>query len=160
MGRWTSKDPIRFEGGVNVYAYALNDHLNFVDLTGHDPFRHWGGFSCPTWLGWLCGPSPKDIYDDAVEEAIDRRYKDSLHNGKGDAFKHCMASCRMRQVHGNAAAQVGGWLNEQKADALSDQPDSEAQMDYDNNACGRSYEGDCANNCQRALDDGVLTTQF
>ena len=35
VGRWTSKDPIRFDGGgVNLYVYALNDPVNLIDLTG------------------------------------------------------------------------------------------------------------------------------
>lgn len=34
-GRWTSKDPIGFMGGdTNLYAYVLNDPVNFVDLPG------------------------------------------------------------------------------------------------------------------------------
>jgi RHS repeat-associated protein len=34
-GRWTAKDPIRFGGGqTNLYAYTLNDPINFVDNTG------------------------------------------------------------------------------------------------------------------------------
>ena len=33
---WTSKDPIRFEGGdSNIYAYVGNDPVNFVDPEGH-----------------------------------------------------------------------------------------------------------------------------
>jgi RHS repeat-associated protein len=36
-GRWTAKDPIRFEGGQsNIYAYAGNSPLNVIDLTGTD----------------------------------------------------------------------------------------------------------------------------
>jgi RHS repeat-associated protein len=36
VGRWTAKDPIRFGGGdgVNLYAYALNDPVNFLDQRG------------------------------------------------------------------------------------------------------------------------------
>lgn len=34
-GRWTSKDPIRFNGGdTNLYGYVLNDPINFKDTNG------------------------------------------------------------------------------------------------------------------------------
>ncbi len=34
-GRWTAKDPIRFQGGdANLYGYVLNDPVNGVDFTG------------------------------------------------------------------------------------------------------------------------------
>ncbi|MCP4487466.1 MAG: RHS repeat-associated core domain-containing protein, partial [Gammaproteobacteria bacterium] len=36
--RWTSKDPIRFEGGdTNLFGYVLGDPVNFYDLTGGVP---------------------------------------------------------------------------------------------------------------------------
>lgn len=34
MGRWVSKDPVRFDGGVNLYVYSANDPLNRTDRTG------------------------------------------------------------------------------------------------------------------------------
>jgi len=35
VGRWTSKDPIGFDGGqVNLYGYALQDPINLIDLNG------------------------------------------------------------------------------------------------------------------------------
>jgi hypothetical protein len=35
VGRWTSKDPIRFDGGSsNLYAYVLNDPINNLDSSG------------------------------------------------------------------------------------------------------------------------------
>lgn len=34
-GRWTAKDPIRFDGGdANIYGYVLNDPVNFIDKSG------------------------------------------------------------------------------------------------------------------------------
>jgi len=37
-GRWTVKDPIRFDGGdSNLYGYVLNDPVNFYDPNGELP---------------------------------------------------------------------------------------------------------------------------
>jgi len=33
-GRWTAKDPIRFFGGMNLYAYVVNDPVNWSDPFG------------------------------------------------------------------------------------------------------------------------------
>lgn len=34
-GRWTAKDPIRFQGGdINLYGYVLNDPINLIDPNG------------------------------------------------------------------------------------------------------------------------------
>jgi uncharacterized protein RhaS with RHS repeats len=34
-GRWTSKDPIRFNGGdTNLFGYVLNDPINLTDPNG------------------------------------------------------------------------------------------------------------------------------
>jgi RHS repeat-associated protein len=37
VGRWTSKDSIRFAGGSNLYVYCEGDPVNFVDTTGENP---------------------------------------------------------------------------------------------------------------------------
>jgi len=37
VGRWTSKEPLGFNGSDNFYVYAENDPVNFVDVTGLAP---------------------------------------------------------------------------------------------------------------------------
>jgi RHS repeat-associated protein len=45
VGRWTSRDPIRFAAtGTNLFGYALLDPVNRLDLTGHDALDDLGGF--------------------------------------------------------------------------------------------------------------------
>ncbi len=44
--RWTSRDPIRFEGGENTGAYVSNDPINQIDPTGTDACGMGGGIAC------------------------------------------------------------------------------------------------------------------
>ena len=43
-GRWTAKDPIRFEGGdTNLYGYVLQDPINLIDPYGKSAWSVIGG---------------------------------------------------------------------------------------------------------------------
>lgn len=42
VARWTSKDPIRFDGGHNAFDYAAADPVNLVDATGLAPLFGYG----------------------------------------------------------------------------------------------------------------------
>jgi RHS repeat-associated protein len=37
VGRWVSKDPSLFAGGINLYAYGYNDPINYIDTDGKHP---------------------------------------------------------------------------------------------------------------------------
>ena len=36
-GRWTSKDPVRFDGGLNIYEYVGGEPVNGIDPAGTGP---------------------------------------------------------------------------------------------------------------------------
>jgi RHS repeat-associated protein len=57
VGRWTSKDPIRFAGGdTNLYGYTFSDPINFVDPSGLYNVRFQAGFHIPFSPGLAIGP--------------------------------------------------------------------------------------------------------
>jgi RHS repeat-associated protein len=53
IGRWITKDPVGFVGGLNLYVYATNDPVNFVDVNGTDPQPWWRTIArvALEWLG-------------------------------------------------------------------------------------------------------------
>jgi RHS repeat-associated protein len=68
VGRWTSKDPIRFSGGINLYTYVGNDPINHIDsdglLAGVDDLGEAGAaaavaFTAAAAYGLICLANPK-----------------------------------------------------------------------------------------------------
>ena len=162
IGRWVTKDPSRFRGGANLYAYASGDPVNYVDPDGKNPIAVaaaavavgvavWGGLEAA--LLWK-----NEMRDDA-EDRYPAREGLPPFPGESDAFQHCLASCTVAQAWGSGTSAFLGWANETNATWGGTQTPEEEIMDNFNNACGRSYSSPstvCALACRGALGQGVL----
>jgi RHS repeat-associated protein len=58
LARWTSRDPLEEEGGLNLYAFVDNDPINFIDILG---------LILVTWKGdgyaYICGKKDAGVTD-------------------------------------------------------------------------------------------------
>jgi len=79
VGRFTSKDPIGFSGGNNLWGYVKNNPMKFTD-----PF----GFRDKTW------EPPYNNSDDAIHAFLRNYYAMREANTIGaDKYFHCKANC-------------------------------------------------------------------
>ena len=79
--------------------------------------------------------------------------------GKKDAFRHCLASCKLATICGNNYASALAYLNEVKGDKLQGQSPEDRLMDDYNNSQGFLMApcDDCKGKCREALDNKYLS---
>jgi RHS repeat-associated protein len=61
VGRWTSKDPAGFEGGMDLYGYVVNDPVNRGDPDGRNPWEAYCFFVGCGGPPGFCPPSESDF---------------------------------------------------------------------------------------------------
>jgi RHS repeat-associated protein len=164
-GRWVSIDPIGERGGLNLYGFVGNNPASRVDPLGLSYYGG-GGADFKEKLACVCAGGiskcnkAAQLASDALAEAQKRFPADSLHNGVGDAWRHCYWSGEMAKAIGQECAKIIGDIHEDAGDRKG-QPKNERDMDEHNNSVGRGLalqSGNCADRCQQALKDGKLKT--
>jgi len=81
LGRWLSRDPIGFAGGVNLYEYVGGSPITAIDPDGNAPKDKHYGINDRDFWDWYHGEKKKGDPDLTKEEAYEL-YEEWLHEGK------------------------------------------------------------------------------
>jgi len=136
-GRWTSKDPIGFNGGLsNLFGYVTNDPVNHHDATGlQRVLDSIFGVGPVDTLSALITRFPAEGAARKFEEDYGIPHTGNWIDGLSDAYRHCVWSCLMTQTMGEEQADSVGMIQEWYSTDSRDAPID--MMDYTNNAIGR-----------------------
>jgi RHS repeat-associated protein len=127
VGRWISKDPVRFDGGGNLYVYATNDPVNYVDAKGESPAA----------AAVVAG----GIY--AAACAVYALRETDKYSSSDDKMKHCVASCVFNRCTALAvpwATAGAGYLWEKLQGGFGIGHDSEDDLMADFEGVSGSYD--------------------
>ncbi|MCC7495825.1 MAG: RHS repeat-associated core domain-containing protein, partial [Fimbriimonadaceae bacterium] len=180
VGRFLNRDPIGYEGGVNVYGYAGNTCVHGRDSLGlllWLPDQTWGPLPSTLDDCFAFGYSARFPAKEFAEQLARRFGMPTA--GLGDIFdsiRHCTWMCLITRRHGRTCAElVGGFHELDNLCMVSQTPWDirleHGNMDFHNNAIGRlvgeHYVGSCQEGCLaagrlghfRVLGSGMATRQ-
>jgi len=116
-GRWTSKDPILFDGGDhNLYRYVLNNPIDNSDINGMFPLHI--SFGCAYVLAIL-----------------QMQFELLIPFGHGDKYLHCVVSCKLTKYCGTAGAAAMGLSKEILDNKYDKDSFTDLIADYDGIKC-------------------------
>ena len=163
ISAYLNQDPIGLMGGLNLSKYSDSPLLQH-DPLGLQSYGSQGGSNSEA-IDQILAVGPLDAYRAKKDANTALRLSQEsglggLHNGKGDAYRHCVWSCLMTQHIGADQAETVGNIHEIHGDK-DGQPADERIMDQTNNAVGRKCglqqnKKDCSGNCKDALSNGEL----
>ncbi|HKP97355.1 MAG TPA: RHS repeat-associated core domain-containing protein [Fibrobacteria bacterium] len=112
LGRWTTKDPIGFNGGLNHYVYVENDPINYVDPEGKESVASIvikiAGAIYIAKKAWDAYKS-WDAFEEQAKKAQDAQKKyDENPFDPANMEKNCEEANKVPDAIGNAAKNTPG----------------------------------------------------
>ena len=153
-GTFVAPDPIKFNAGVNFYAYVRGNPATFIDSLGLElnPPQSWQN---PTWRP----PA-------SCEVEIGFQARALMRGGNGTRFSHCWASCEITKKCPGGAGSAEQWATNKEwwdwawcfgGYGPKGSCDSAHQpTDYEDNYTGRlcPKSQDCWTRCQKLIGAG------
>ncbi|MCS4293991.1 RHS repeat-associated protein, partial [Comamonas sp. BIGb0152] len=156
VGDYINQDPIGLLGGLHSSGYVRNPLTKYDSLGLIEEIAHiWN-------IGPLDAWNTRADNSEAFKRSKEKFAIHELHNGVGDAFRHCYWSCIMSLRMGVEQAKKVGDTHEVYGTQKRKQPEKEEIMDYHNNSKGRECsafsddKNDCEMNCDEKLGNGEL----
>ncbi|MCX5727194.1 MAG: hypothetical protein NT030_08575 [Candidatus Saganbacteria bacterium] len=160
MGRFVQQDLRLYRDGLNLYNYARNNALKYTDAYGLSSSGCNDDDPCPLGERGTCvlSAGPIDCYiayllKIETDNASPIPPLPGRVDGPGDAFRHCVWSCKMTQALGPETAATIGAVHE-----VCSPNSSNGEMDNHNNmigiSLGKNPDTNCVNACSDAISDG------